>query len=219
MLMSDALIRRAVARDREATHELVGQLSPIIQARAARALLRRRATAGGRDARQEITDLTQHVFMLLFADEGRALLRWDPKGGASLANFIGVFAEHAIASILRSRRQSPWGEEPTDANDLAELSSADPGHEALVISKDILRIALDRVRARLTERGLEMFHWIVVEDHSLDEVCDLTGMKPDAVYAWRSRLAKLLREIAAEVSSDLKETSRTPAGQDADDRR
>jgi RNA polymerase sigma factor (sigma-70 family) len=208
--MSVALIRRAVARDREATHALVGQLSPIIQARAARALLRRRSTAGGRDARQEVKDLTQHVLMVLFADDGRALLRWDPEGGASLANFVGVIAENEIASILRSRRRSPWGEEPTDAGDLAELNSADPGHEERAISKDLLRIALDRVREQLSERGLEMFSWIVIDGHTVEEVCDLAGMKPDAVYAWRSRLARLLREIAEEVSSDSKETSRTP---------
>ena len=208
--MSVALIRRAVARDRKATHELVGQLSPVIQARAARALVRRRSSAGGRDARQEIKDLTQHVLMVLFAEGGRTLLRWDPEGGASLVNFVGVIAEREIASILRSRRRSPWGEEPTEDGDLAELNTIDPGHEERAISKDLLRVALDRVRERLNERGLEMFYWIVIDGHTVDEVCALAGMKPDAVYAWRSRLAKLLRDIAAEISSDSGEMPRIP---------
>ncbi len=216
--MSVALIRRAVARDREATVDLVGQLSPIIQARAARALLRRRGSAGGRDARQEINDLTQHVLMILFAEEGRALLRWDPEGGASLANFVGVIAEREIASILRSRRRSPWGEEPTEAGDLDEITRADPGHEERAISRDLLRIALDRARSRLSERGLEMFYWILVDGRSVEEICELAGMKADAVYAWRSRLARLLREIAEEVSSDPEGTSRTPPENDAHDR-
>ena len=217
--MSVALICRAVARDREATLELVGQLSPIIQARAARALLRRRGAAGGRDARQEVKDLTQDVLMVLFGEEGRILLRWDPEGGASLVNFVGLIAEREIASILRSRRRSPWGEDPTEADDFEKLNSADPGHEERAISRDLLRIALDRVRERLSERGLEMFFWLFIDDHTVEEVCDLAGMKPDAVYAWRSRLARQLREIAAEVSSDPEETSRTPPGKDhADDR-
>jgi RNA polymerase sigma factor (sigma-70 family) len=216
--MSVALIRRAVARDREATLALVGQLSPIIQTRAARALLRRRSSAGGRDARQEVKDLTQHVLMILFAEEGRALLRWDPEGGASLANFVGLIAEREIASILRSRRRSPWGEEPTEGEDLDEITRADPGHEERAISRDLLRVALDRARSRLSESGLEMFYWLFVDGRSVEEICELAGMKADAVYARRSRLARLLREIAEEVASDPEGTSRTPPGNDAHDR-
>ncbi len=97
----------------------------------------------GRDARQEVKDLTQHVLMILFAEEGRALLRWDPDGGASFANFVGLIAEREIASILRSRRRSP-GEEPTEAGDLDEITSADPGHEA----GDLQGSAPHRARSR-----------------------------------------------------------------------
>ncbi len=208
--MTVALITRAVARDREAVQLLVQQLTPVIQARAARALLRRRAAAGGRDPRQDVTDFTQHVFMILFADEGRVLLQWRPDGGASFANFIGLVAEREIASILRSRRRSPWGEEATAAEDLAEMGGVATDFEGRAISKDILRQVVGRLGDRLSERGSELFQWIVVDGCSVEEVCTLAGMKPDAVYAWRSRLARLLREIAAEIASDPGDPRHTP---------
>jgi RNA polymerase sigma-70 factor (ECF subfamily) len=208
--MTVALIHRAAAREREAVQLLVQQLTPVIQARAARALLRRQAAAGGRDSRQELTDFTQHVFMVLFADGGRVLLQWRPDGGASFVNFIGMVAEREIASILRSRRRSPWGEEATAAEDLAAISGTVADGEGRAISKDILRQVVARLDGRLSERGIELFQWIVVDDCSVEEVCVLAGMKPDAVYAWRSRLARVLREIAAEIVSDVGDSTRTP---------
>lgn len=208
--MTAALITRAVARDRQAVLLLVQQLTPVIQARAARALLRRQAAAGGRDARQEVVDFTQQVFMILFANEGRVLLQWRPEGGASFANFIGLVAEREIASILRSRRRSPWGEDATDAEDLVAMGGAVADTEERTISKDILRQVVARVGDRLSERGLELFQWIVVDGCSVDEVCALAGMKPDAVYAWRSRIARVLREITDEIASDPGDSSHTP---------
>src|SRR5687768_1618744 len=79
----------------------------------ARGLARRMVKARGRDLRQEVEDLTQEVFVALFADDARALRLWDPARGASLANFVGLLAEREVASILRSGRRSPWTEDPT----------------------------------------------------------------------------------------------------------
>jgi len=52
-----ALVRQALARDRSAIRVIVDALTPVIQARAARALLRR----GPRDVKAEVEDITQNV--------------------------------------------------------------------------------------------------------------------------------------------------------------
>ena len=208
-------IEKAVAGDRAAVRSLVAELRPILQARAARALLRRRHAARDRDARQELHDLVQQVFLVLFADSGRVLKQWDEQRGLSFANFVGLVTEREIASILRRRRRDPWGEDPTEVEDLARIGGTDRGHETQVISRDLLRRLVSSVKARLSDRGLELFHWIILEDRSVEEVCALAGMTPDAVYAWRSRLARLLRELAAEILSDQEASQRSPPGRSA----
>jgi RNA polymerase sigma-70 factor (ECF subfamily) len=209
-----ALIRRAVAGERDAVRALVDAISPIIQARAARVLLRRHGAAG-RDVRQEILDLSQHVFLTLFADEGRFLLQWDPERGASLENYVGLAAEREIASILRSRRRNPWSDDPTEAEILEANVEPRPSPELQVVSRDLLARVLERLEDRLSARGLELFHWIVLDGRSVEEVCALGNLTPDAVYAWRSRLGRQLREIAAELMSDTGSSPRIPAPETA----
>ena len=212
-----ARIQKAIDGDRGAVRALVDELSPVIQARLVRSLTRRSAAAGERDVRQEVRDLTQHMFLLLFADGGRVLRQWDPARGSSLPNFVGLVVERETASILRRRRRNPWGEHPTEDEDFDRISAAAPGPESQTISRDLLRHVIVRARAKLSDRGLELFQWIILEERSVDEVCTLAEMTPEAVYAWRSRLARLLREIAAESMSEGEGTRRRPPGDGAHD--
>jgi RNA polymerase sigma-70 factor (ECF subfamily) len=114
-------LERALRGDRASLRVLVGELTPVIQARVARVLLRS-ATGrqAGRAVRQEVEDMTQEVFVSLLEDGGKALRSWAPERGASLKNFVGLLAERQAMSILRSGRRSPWPRE------LAEV----PGDDA-----------------------------------------------------------------------------------------
>ncbi len=192
------LVERALAGGADAIRTLVDTLSPVIQARVARGLLRR-GGARGRDARQEVEDMTQEVFLSLFDDGGRALRAWIPARGLSLANFVGLVAERQVSSILRSGRRSPWTEDPTESDALDASAGSTDGAEGAVLSRDLLAAVLERVRAELSPKGLVLFQLLVVDEASVDAVCTELSMLPDAVYAWRSRLAKLVRKVAAEL--------------------
>lgn len=205
-----ATVKQAIARDRQAVREIVDALTPVIQARVARALLRRKSATSGRDVRQEVEDLTQEVFLRLFADNARALRQWDPDRGLSLLNFAGLLAEREVSSILRSRTKSPFTEDPTEHEDLDGSTDSDRGPERVVASRETLVAVLGILKERLSDRGLELFHWLIIEERSAEEVCTITGMSADAVYAWRSRLGKLVREIGAGLVSDPTSARRRP---------
>jgi RNA polymerase sigma-70 factor, ECF subfamily len=200
------LVQRALAGEGEAFRPLVDALCPVVQARVARVILR--SAAGrkqGRDLRQEVEDFTQEVFAALFADGARALRAWDPARGLSLVNFVGLLAEHQAASILRSGRRSPWTEEPMMHEDLDRSVGTAAAGDVRVDSRDMLERLLERLREELSPRGFMLFQLLLVEEHPADAVARDLGMSLDAVYAWRSRLGKLVRRLAGELESGVSE--------------
>lgn len=197
-----SLIRAAVGGDRTAVAHLIDRLGPAIQRRAARALALRRWQSKGRPVRQELDDLTQEVFVALFERGGRVLLSWDPERGLSLEGFAGLVAERQVASILRSGRRSPWTEDPTDAELLAEQLEDPRSAEASVLDADLLDHLLDRFRAQATPMALHLFDLLWVRELPIDAVCSETQLSADAVYAWRSRIRKTLRRLGEDLLSE-----------------
>jgi RNA polymerase sigma-70 factor (ECF subfamily) len=192
-------VRLALSGDETAVRALVDSLTPVIQARVARTLCRNHPTGPARDVRQEVQDLVQEVFVSLFENDARVLRSWQPERGLSLDNFVGLVAERQAASILRSGRRSPWTEEAQDMALLDELPGDVDGPEDHVASREVLRALLGRVRESLSPRGLELFHRLMVQREEVPSICASTQMSPDSVYAWRSRLGKLVRRLMAEM--------------------
>lgn len=193
-------VRGALAGDAAAVHWLIALLTPVIQARVTRALLRR--ASGGRSTRQEVEDMTQEVFVTLFEEGGKVLRSWDPARGMSLANFVGLVAERQVAAILRSWRRSPWTEDPTLGEELERPGDHALGPEARVASQQLMAVLLDRLRATLSPRGLDLWERLYVREETVDAVCAATGMSRDALYAWRCRLGKLVRTFVEEAMPD-----------------
>jgi RNA polymerase sigma-70 factor (ECF subfamily) len=196
------ILRSALEGDAGATRRLVDRLTPVIQARVTRGLLRRGPAAGKRDARQEVGDLTQEVFLALFRDGARALRSWDPARGLSLENFVGLLAQHQVSSILRTGRTSPWVDLPTEAVTLERVAAQGAAPDHTAASREMLQSLLLQVTSKLSPRGQEMFWRLLVREEPVQAVCESTGMTPEAVYAWRSRLARLARELIAEQTAE-----------------
>lgn len=205
------LVQRAIERDPEAVRELVKFLAPVVHGRIAKALMRRRGPPGQRrDVAQEVEDLAQEVFLALFDHGGRALRAWDP-ARAPLGAFVALIADHQVFSIFRSGRRRPW----TDDIDIltAPDAAASEAHnpETRAASKQVLDNVLDRLRADLSVRGFELFTRLFVEEQSVEKVSQELGMSADAIYAWRSRLAKVVKALAAEGIAGEKSETASPA--------
>jgi len=193
-------IDSALAGDPAAIERMVAVLTPVLQARIARTLLRyRQHGAAGRDVQQEVADLVQDVFLVLFAQDGKVLRSWHEERGLSFANFVGLVAERQTVSLLRSGRRSPWKEDPTLAEDLDFHQAAGPEAEDVVASRDHLQRLFQRLKEELSPLGRQLFELIFVEELDVGEVIVRTGLSADAVYAWRSRLRKLARRLYDEI--------------------
>jgi RNA polymerase sigma factor (sigma-70 family) len=191
-------VRQALAGDEPALDRLVRSLTPVIQRRVAQGLLLRRSgTAASRNIRQEVEDLSQEVFLYLFADGGKVLRSWQPERGLSLRNFVGLVAERKTASILRIDKRSPWKEIPTLLVEL-DRAAPDSGPEELAASREQRKLLLHRLREELTPRGWHLFDLLFLRGLSVKEVAAETGLSAVAVYAWRSRLRRLIRRLLKE---------------------
>lgn len=203
-------IEAALAGDKDAIRAFVVALTPIIHARVLRVLVHR-GRPTGRDARQDVEDMAQDVFAALFAHDGRVLRSWSPALGLSLANFVGLVAERQVASILRSGRRSPWRDTPEELDTLeAATSETAKGPEVQIESRRTLDRLLDRMRASLSVRGLELFQRLYVDEEPIDDVATRMNMTKPAIYAWRNRVTHLLRTFAAEIDGDELDPGASP---------
>lgn len=195
--MGPEQIRRACRGERHALAVLVDTLLPVIKVEVAVAL-RRRASASGRDAQQDVDDFVQDVLVHLLAQDGRVLERWDPARGRSLTSFVRMVTRHRVARGLAGFRGNPWSGEPTEDEQLESLRADTSGTFRRIASRDQLARLLEQLRARLDERGLRLFGLIFVEQRPIADVCDTMGMSRAAVDQWSSRLRRMVRGLAKE---------------------
>jgi RNA polymerase sigma-70 factor (ECF subfamily) len=192
------VVARAARGETNAVRELVQKLLPVVRARVLRGLRKRRGMGGrGRDFAQEQDDLTQEVFAALFADGARTLKAWDPARGLSMENFVGLVADRQVGAILRTGRRSPWTEEATASEALDCAAGEGPALEAAIGSRQFFDALLARLEAELSPRGLELFVALVIEERDIADVCAAFAISADSAYAWRSRLLRRCRELAA----------------------
>lgn len=194
-LTPDLIARAVRGDDKGAVRAVVRALTPILQARVARVLLRARGAARGRDVRQEVQDQVQDVFESLLSDGGRRLLAWAPELG-SAATFFGLVAERRVLNTLASRRQSPWTEDPSEADDL-DASEPPPAAdvERLVASRELLQQVGRRLRDSLNERDQRLFELMYVHQLDDDAIRADLGLQRDALYQARRRLKQRVRQI------------------------
>ncbi len=187
---------RLLAGDRAAITEFVASMTPIIQARAARVLLK----GASRDIRRDVEDHSQDVFAHLFADGAKVLKRYDSSHGLSLRNYVGLIAERRVISSLRSSKTNPWRESVSlDDEPVLVCGHGTPETEAADASA--LGALMTELRNTLSDQGWQLFQLLYVQDLSVADVIDETGLSNDAVYAWRSRLRKAARTAQAKLQA------------------
>jgi RNA polymerase sigma factor (sigma-70 family) len=185
-------LARALEGDLQALRQLIDSLAPVVRARVARALSRYPHAYNP----EEVEDLTQEVFVSLFAANAKLLRKWDPERGLSLRNFVGLLAQHRVAELLRGRHR-PARRDTVSLDDsqlrIAQPDASEDG-EARSTSHDLLARLLTHLEATLSERGLELFVRLYIHHEPISEICQDTGLSAEAVYQWRSRLAKAARD-------------------------
>ena len=204
MEWTDETLYQALNGNQPAMRELVKHLTPVIQARVARTVMVGAKNYGHDRIQEEVADITQEVFVALFANDARVLRNWDSEKGLSLRNFAGLVAHRQALSILRTNKRNPFTEDPTLDTDFEYMTEQDESMESAAISRDIMRQVFRRMDEQLSPLGRQLFDLIIMQELDVGDVASQTGMSDAAIYAWRSRLAKHLKR---EYQSIVSETS------------
>ena len=198
------LLRRALVGEAAALDRLIAHLTPIIMRRVIRALVKAGRPQAARDG-DLVRDLTQDVFVDLFANEAKILKDWQPERGASLENFVGLVAARRTSRRLERTRYATAETfaESLDPNERPSMA-ADP--EQAAVARNLWHDLLGQLEDRLSPTGWQMFLLLFVEERSQAEIEAETGLGRDAVYAWRSRLRKLVRELGEASEAPIPRT-------------
>ena len=196
-----AMVDRAISGNRDAAARLIEGITPVVRMRITRALSRRRGESRGRTLRPDVDDLVQDTLAELFEDRGRALRAWDPGRGLGFLGFVGLLAERAVAMRMRTRKRNPWTEDPVADDALRELTRPTEACSTAFEAREQVRRLCACLGERLGPQGRCYFQLLVVEERPVRAVAAETGTSTGALYAWRSRLTKLVRDIRSELEA------------------
>ena len=195
MTAADNCIQRALGGDRTAEAELIATLAPVVRRSVTRALCNERKRAGSA-LPQEVEDLSQEVLLNLFSGEDRVFLAWQPERGLSLERFVAFVARRQACSLLRTRRRSALyvqSMDPADLENQPPSTRRDAGRSTE--HRQCLERLTRALRDRLSQTGLDMFHRLFVEEQSVSDISRSTGLSPESVYQWRTRIRKAAQEV------------------------
>lgn len=187
------LISAAIRGQRKALNELIDLLTPVIQFRAARAVLKYFPAHSNIDVKSEVEDLTQEIFALLFQHQGKLLRQWQPSKGASLQNYVGLITQRRAINLLRSRKKIDAHEQQSEEAYL-EISSVE-NPESTTISEHIFEALIKKLLPSLTQNGKQIFYLLFIKQLPIVDVSKMLDMNEQAVYAWKSRLREKSRTI------------------------
>jgi DNA-directed RNA polymerase specialized sigma24 family protein len=206
----------AIGGDAGCMRRVLEAIVPVIRVRVARALYKYRSRVQSRSLVQEAEDLSQEILVTLLADGGRVLSSWDPARGLPLRDFVGLVAERGAIAILRSGSRTPWREDLVEAGALDLRAEKAPSIEGRVVSRDFAERLYFALREDLSPLGFDMFCRLFVEEQEVEAICRETTLSRDAVYTWKNRLAKRIRELASrleEVPLDADDVNGAPGRQ------
>lgn len=150
--------------------------------------------AHGSSSRQDLCDVVNEIFEILFKNDGKILRAWDQQRGRKFESYIVMVTKKRLISMDRSpRRRNPRARADLPLDDSMVPPADDP--ERWLVEAERFERILQRIHQDLNERGRLLFFLIYVEGLSIDEVCTRTGMTPGAVRTWRGRFKKIFEKI------------------------
>ena len=193
MHSSDArLVEAALRREPGGVRALVAHLAPVIRYQVARVLLSDPYGSPARNLPSEVDDMFQEVLLQLFSNDARDLRRW--KAESALRTYVACIARRRTRALLKARCSNPWYLEPAEAERAERLISQEPDAERVLVARQVLQRAFHNTMEGLSSLGVQVARHLFCQELSASETARRVGLSTDAVYQWKSRIARSLRQ-------------------------
>ena len=194
------LLAAALGGRPDRVRSLVDALMPVVVVRVRRVLARNPSRAPC--LAQDVDEVVQDTFVVLFTDDSRLLWNYDPGRGMSLVNYVGLIAEREAGRLVRARSAAKRKGETLTAPDDLKMRRAPAGGEGAMERlerEERMRLLLDRLRETLTAESFLVFELLFVRLLSAPEVASMLGCEVQAVYTRRSRIRTTVRALIEEL--------------------
>jgi RNA polymerase sigma-70 factor, ECF subfamily len=179
-----ALVRRAVAGDEQATHDLLAHVHPL-----ALRYCRTRLSRLPGDARHFVEDLAQEVCVAVLL----ALPRYKDTGRPFEA-FVFAIAAHKVADLQRAAMRHP-GSTAVPSDEMPERPDDSLGPEERALLSSDAEWA-KKLLANLPENQRELLLLRIAVGLTAEETGQMLGMSPGAVRVAQHRALSRLRALA-----------------------
>lgn len=149
----------------------------------------------------DAADVTQNVMLQL--SRQMESFEYDPNG--RFRSWLKTITWRAWARYLDGRRRNPAEPVSTDVMEtLNSVAAKDALMESLndEANREVLEIALHRVRRRVREQNFEAFRKMTFEGLSGEETAKALQMNPGTVFVAKSRIDKMLSEEVARLDPE-----------------
>lgn len=147
-------------------------------------------------SRVDIEDLIQDIILLILKHPARFLDNCQKASTEETCHeLIRLFAHGKTRELLRRKRLRVQREPSFDPNTLHEMDQTSPFREHWIEVASEFRNLITAMRCRLKARGFQLFVWMFVEERSVEEVQELTGLNPAAIHQWRRRLRVMAQKL------------------------
>jgi RNA polymerase sigma factor (sigma-70 family) len=121
------------------------------------------------------------------------------KGG--FKNWLHRVVDNKVVDLLRKRR-----ERIVDSGDIRELRDPGPSPQEVWEQQwrnEHLKYCVEKARTRVSARNFQVFQLLVMEDHTVEEVCRNLGLNPNQVYKAKARVLRHVAQMMADLDSDV----------------
>ena len=121
------------------------------------------------------------------------------KGG--FKNWLHRIVDNKVVDLLRKRR-----ERIVDSGDIRKLRDPEPSPQEVWEQQwrnEHLKYCVEKARTRVSDRNFQVFHLLVLDGYTVEEVCAQLGLNPNQVYKAKARVLKHVAQMMAELDSDV----------------
>lgn len=154
-------------------------------------------------SQQDIEDLHNTVFLLLFEKQCRKIGQYRGKNGCSLASWVRMITVRTVLDHLRRRKDALAQQEHLVSMDaISDLRSSAPSQWDRLAQAEQAQL-MEKGLQQLSDRDQLMIRMHCLEGCSLNQMAEVLKVSSNNVHSVKHRAVQRLKQAVAEVSKKM----------------